>query len=157
MNTQAIIQAALAGAALAFAVTAGGHAEAAEMTLIDGAFPSAASPSSGFSTVVSAPDWIVKKSDNICGLKNARQLSNPGKVDFASLYASTPEVKQIKRDGIDPESPEGNRLRVAATERIGKAAAKVMGDRGLCSIWKDIRSRSGRAPQDVTESVRAQL
>ena len=104
-----------------------------------------------------APDWIVKQSDNICGLKNARQLSNPGKVDFPSLYDSTEEAKQIKRDGIDPTSPEGSRLRAAAYERIRKACQKVMTDQSLCSVWKSIRSRSGKTATDITETVRAEL
>lgn len=151
VKTPAIIQAAFVSAALALTLVVGGQAHAAPVTALDGALLDLSSTSEA------APDWIVKQSDNICGLKNARQLSNPGKVDFASLYASTPEAKKIKRDGIDPESPEGNRLRVSATERIGKAAAQVMSDRGLCSIWKSIRSRTGRAPQDVTETVRGLL
>lgn len=111
----------------------------------------------GRTTDFVAPDWVVRQSDNICGLKNARQLSNPGKVDFSSLYDSTPEAKKIKRDKIDPNSPEGSQLRSAAFERIRKACEKVMNNRSLCSVWKSISSRSGKTAQDVTEKVRRLL
>lgn len=97
------------------------------------------------------------QSDNICGLKKARQLSNPGKIDFKSLYDSTPEAKKIKKDGIEESSPEGSQLKAAAYERIRKASVTVMNDRSLCSVWKKISSRSGKNVTDVTESVRALL
>lgn len=121
----------------------------------DGALPSASVDA--LLSEVTLPDWIVKQSDNICGLTNARQLSNPGVVDFSSLYDSTPEARKIKDEGIDPNSPEGSQLRAAAFERIRKAAVQVMNDKGLCSVWKKIRSRSGNAPTDITESVRGLL
>ncbi len=116
----------------------------------DGALPSAYA----LSAESNAPDWVVKQSDNICGLTNARQLSNPGVVDFTSLYDSTPEAKKVKDEGIDPNSPEGSQLRAAAIERIRKACEQVMNDRGLCSVWKSIKSRTGQTPTDVTDKVR---
>ena len=118
----------------------------------DGALPSA--DSVALANEITLPDWVVKQADNICGLTNARQLSNPGVVDFSSLYDSTPEARKIKNEGIDPSSPEGSQLRAAAFERIRKACEQVMNDRGLCSVWKSIKSRSGQSPTDITEKVR---
>lgn len=118
----------------------------------DGALPSA--DSVALANEINLPDWVVKQADNICGLTNARQLSNPGVVDFSSLYDSTPEARKIKNEGIDPSSPEGSQLRAAAFERIRKACEQVMNDRGLCSVWKSIKSRSGQSPTDITEKVR---
>jgi hypothetical protein len=145
------------GTALILALAAGGQPVMGSAGQLDGALPTEESASLSVVSKLAAPDWIVRQSDNICGLKNARQLSNPGKVDFSSLYDSTPEAKKIKRDGIDPNSPEGSQLRAAAYERIRKACEQVMTDRSLCSVWKSIRSRSGKAAQDVTETVRGLL
>lgn len=149
VNTHRLLKAAITGAALCLAVSAGGQPVAVQL---DGPLPL-----EELATNLSAPDWVVRQADNICGLKNARQLSNPGKVDFPSLYDSTPEAQKIKRDGIDPNSPEGSQLRAAAYERIRKACEQVMNDRALCSVWKDISSRTGRTAQDVTETVRGLL
>jgi len=149
VNTQRLLKAAFAGAVLAMAAAAGRQSVALQL---DGTLPT-----EELATNLSAPDWVVRQSDNICGLKNARQLSNPGKVDFASLYDSTSEAQKIKRDGIDPNSPEGSQLRAAAYERIRKACEQVMNDRALCSVWKDISSRTGRTAQNVTETVRGLL
>ena len=151
-----VTKAAAIGALVILAASAGSgavvSAAPANTAGLDGALPIVERTSE-----VQAHDWVVTQADNICGLKKARQLSNPGKVDFPSLYASTAEAKKIKSDGIDPNSPEGSQLRAAAYERIRKASVKVMNDRSLCSVWKKISSRSGKTVQDVTESVRALL
>ena len=150
MKLSKTLRAAALGVLGCLALGVGGPTHA--LAAADGALPMTED-----ATQAQAPDWIVVQADNICGLKNARQLSNPGKVDFASLYDSTEEAKKIQREGIDPASPEGSRLRAAAFERIRKACQKVMTDQSLCSVWKDIRSRSGRAATDITASVRTEL
>lgn len=150
MKLSTKLQAAFACVLGCLAISAGGQNTA--MAASGGALPIAERAAEAL-----APDWIVKQSDNICGLKNARQLSNPGKVDFPSLYDSTEEAKKIKDEGIDPASPEGSRLRAAAYERIRKACQQVMTDQSLCSVWKSVRSRSGATATDVTETVRALL
>lgn len=157
MNSYRKLKAALTGTALVLALSAGGQPVQSSAAQLDGALPTEESASRLVSSDFVASDWIVRQADNICGLKNARQLSNPGKVDFASLYDSTPEAKKIKKEGIDPNSPEGSQLRAAAYERIRKACEQVMRDRSLCSVWKSIRSRSGKTAQDVTETVRGLL
>ncbi|MFT5080507.1 MAG: hypothetical protein ACI9D0_000270 [Bacteroidia bacterium] len=144
-----VSKAAAIGAFVTLAAFAGPSSVVASL---DGALPK-----DEYASEITAPDWVVVQSDNICGLKKARQLSNPGKVDFQSLFDSTEEAKKIKKDGIDLSSPEGSQLKSAAYERIRKASVKVMNDRSLCSVWKKISSRSGKAISDVTESVRGQL
>ena len=150
LNPSRIVsKAAAIGAFVTLAAFAGPNDGVASL---DGALPK-----DEYASEIAAPDWVVVQSDNICGLKKARQLSNPGQVDFQSLYDSTEEAKKIKKDGIDENSPEGSQLKAAAFERIRKASVQVMNDRSLCSVWKKISSSSGQTISDVTESVRGQL
>jgi len=141
-----IQRAALATACLATAVV-----PAAAMRGIAGigvARASGAEPSTG---------WIVDRSDNVCGLDDPKMLSKPAKIDYDALLKATPEIKKIKDDKIDPNSPEGIQLRQAAASRVQKAAEKVRSTNGYCSIWKTIRHQDGRAIPDVTDAVKAQL
>ena len=101
--------------------------------------------------------WIVDRSDNICGLDDPKMLSKPAKVDYDAVLRATPEMKKIKDDKIDPNSPEGIQLRQAAASRVQKAAEKVRSTNGYCSVWKTIRHQDGRAIPDVTDAVKAQL
>jgi len=141
-----IQRAALATACLSTAVV-----PAAAMRGIAGigvARASGAEPSTG---------WIVDRSDNVCGLDDPKMLSKPAKIDYDALLKATPEIKKIKDDKIDPNSPEGIQLRQAAASRVQKAAEKVRSTNGYCSIWKTIRHQDGRAIPDVTDAVKAQL
>ena len=104
-----------------------------------------------------AAGWIVDRADNICGLDDAKMLSKPAKVDYDALLRATPEMKKIKDDKIDPNSPQGIQLRQAAATRVQTAAEKVRGTEGYCSVWKAIRHSDGRAVADITEAVKAQL
>jgi hypothetical protein len=101
--------------------------------------------------------WIVDRSDNICGLDDPKMLSKPAKIDYDAVLRATPEMKKIKDDKIDPNSPEGIQLRQAAASRVQKAAEKVRSTNGYCSVWKTIRHQDGRAIPDVTDAVKAQL
>jgi hypothetical protein len=148
-NPRIVIKAAAIGALVTLAAFA---SPGAGMPALDVALPS-----DEYSSDSTSQDWVVVQSDNICGLKKARQLSNPGKVDFQSLFDSTDEAKKMKRDGIDESSPEGSQLKAAAFESIRKASVTVMNDRSLCSVWKKISNKKGTAITDVTESVRALL
>ena len=47
--------------------------------------------SHGVFGLVAFSGWQVDKGDNICGLDDARQLSNPVVVDYDRLLAATPE------------------------------------------------------------------
>ena len=104
-----------------------------------------------------ASDWICKSSDNICGLRDKRTLSNPAKVDWDTLLAETPELEEIERKGIDPNSPEGIRLRQKGVERLTKACEAEREANSHCSVWKEISHKDGRTIPDLTELVRARL
>jgi len=54
--------------------------------------------------------WVVDRADNICGIDDAKMLSKPAKVDYDALLKATPEMKKIKDDKIDPNSPQGIQL-----------------------------------------------
>jgi hypothetical protein len=82
-------------------------------------------------------DWIAKSTDNVCGLKEASQVSNPAVVDWQSLLEATPEVRKLRSEKIAEDSPEGIQ--------------------GHCSVWKAIRHKDGRAVTDLTDLVKAQL
>jgi hypothetical protein len=102
-------------------------------------------------------DYIVKRRDNICGLRDASKLSHPARVDHPRLVAATPEWKRIEKEGIDPDSARGSVLRTQAYSRVLEACLKVRDDGAYCSIWKAIRRRDGAPVADVTEQVLALL
>jgi hypothetical protein len=101
--------------------------------------------------------WIAAASDNICGLRDLKQLSNPARVDFEALLAATPELVKIAKDNIDPASAEGIQLRQAGIDRVTRASEALRAEVGYCSVWKAIRHSDGRSVPDVTESVKAKL
>ena len=111
----------------------------------------------GVSTGEVVAGWIVDRADNICGLDDPKMLSKPAKVDYDALIKATPEMKKIKDDKIDPNSPQGIQLRQAAATRVQTAAEKVRATESYCSVWKSIRHSDGRAVADITEAVKAQL
>ena len=102
-------------------------------------------------------DWVARSQDNICGLRDARTLTHPAKVDYARLLAATPEMQRLKREGIDPASAEGIQLKQAAIDRVARASKTVMEESGHCSVWKRVRHKDGRAIPDITQSVLARL
>ncbi len=101
--------------------------------------------------------WICDRSDNICGLDDARMLSKPAKVDWDALYKSTAEYKKIRDEKIDPNSSEGIQLRQRATDRIRDKADAYRSQNGYCSVWKAVRHSDGRSVPDITEAVKALL
>lgn len=101
--------------------------------------------------------WICDRSDNICGLDDARMLSKPAKIDYDALLKATPEMKKIVSDKIDPNSSEGINLRQRAVDRVREKAEAVRTANGYCSVWKTISHKDGRAIPDITDLVKAQL
>lgn len=101
--------------------------------------------------------WQAKTSDNICGLRELGQLSNPALVRFDELLAATAEMRKIRDEGIDPGSPEGIQLRQAAVDRVTRACERVRASHGHCSVWKSIRHSDGRSVPDLTDEVKGQL
>lgn len=102
-------------------------------------------------------DWTGKTEDNICGLRDLSQVSNPVVIDFQACLDATPEMKKIKSEKIDPKSPEGIRLVTEATNRVTQACEAVQRANGYCSVWKSIRHKDGRAITDISSQVTAQF
>jgi hypothetical protein len=101
--------------------------------------------------------WVVDRADNICGLDDPKMLSKPAKLDYDTLLRATPEMKKVKDDKIEPNSPQGIQLRQAAATRVQTAADKVRAADGYCSVWKTIKHTDGRTIPDITEAVKALL
>jgi hypothetical protein len=53
-------------------------------------------------------------------------------------------MKEMKRKGIDKNSPEGQVLYNKAVDRVRSAASRVMKDKGYDSVWKKISHRKGK-------------
>jgi len=98
--------------------------------------------------------WVADKDDNICGIADVRKISNPGLVDYDQLWDATPEIKKLKKEGIDPDSAEGKALRNKAKTRITKACQKIQGEKGLCSVWKKISHSGSKKAADITSAVK---
>ena len=114
-------------------------------------------PQAALAPEACAKDWIVKAENNICGLSDASQLSNPVVVDFQALLDATPEYKKMKDQKISATSPEGIKLNNEAVNRIATQCETVRASNGYCSVWKEIKHRDGRAITDVTDKVKALL
>jgi len=98
-------------------------------------------------------DWIARASDNVCGLRDPNQLTNPAVIDFDTVLASTPEMKRVRDQGIDPKSAEGIQLRSAAVTRLTNACENVRVADGYCSVWKAVRHKDGRTIPDISSQV----
>ena len=101
--------------------------------------------------------YVVNKSDNICGLDQPRQLTNPAVVDYASLVAATSEYQKIQKNKSDPNSSEGITLMTKARARVLTACESVRSTNGHCSVWKQIRRRDKKAVTDITDAAKRLL
>ena len=97
--------------------------------------------------------WIARESDNICGIASLKRVTNPAVVNYGVLLDATPQVREMKRKRIDPDSAEGRALRKGARTLITKACQLVRKARSHCSVWKVIRHKDGRSIPDVTTAV----
>ncbi len=119
--------------------------------------PGTAAGELGASVIEALSDWVVKSGDNVCGVTDARQISNPAKVRYQDLLNATSSMKDMKRKGIKPDSPEGQILHNKAVDSVRKAADTVKNSKGHCSVWKKIRNRKGVAVTDITAEVKKHL
>jgi hypothetical protein len=101
--------------------------------------------------------WIVERSDNICGLDDPRLLSRPARIEYKRVLESTPEMKKMREQNIDPASPAGIQLKTQAVDRVRNAAEKARIQGGFCSVWKRISHKDGREVVDLTVQVIALL
>ena len=102
-------------------------------------------------------DWEGKAEDNVCGLSEVRHVSNPAVIQYEALMRATPEMKEMKRKGIDKDSARGQVLISDARDRVKRAAKAVMSDKGYCSVWKKIQNKRGQKAADITDDVLQQL
>lgn len=101
--------------------------------------------------------WVANARDNICGVSNPRQITNPAKLDYRNVMAATREMKDLKHRGIDLTSAEGRILRQHAMDRVRRIGSKIMRKNGNCSLWKKISHRDGRRIRDLSTDVIAAL
>ncbi|MCH2104020.1 MAG: hypothetical protein MK297_08435 [Planctomycetes bacterium] len=101
--------------------------------------------------------WRVRSRDNICGLSNPRQLTQPARVNYKQVLRATEEMKDLVRRNIDPSSAEGQILRQRAVDRVRRASSLVMQSQGYCSVWKRISHKDARSVAEVTGEVVASL
>jgi len=101
--------------------------------------------------------WEARESDNICGIHNLKRVTRPAVVNYDELLAATPQVQEIDRKGIDPESAEGRALLKGAHTLITKTCEVVRIVEGYCSVWKVISHKDGRVIPNITGSVLERL
>lgn len=102
-------------------------------------------------------DWTVKTEDSVVGVSAARQITNPAKVNYSKLLKATPEMKEIKKDGIDKNSAQGLVLVSKAKARVARVSREIMTAKGYCSVWKKISHKKEQAVTDITALVKAKL
>ena len=105
----------------------------------------------------SGTDWVVRSEDHICGVSEARMIANPARVDYESLMDSTPEIKELRRKGIDRDSARGQTLVTAARDRVRRATNAIMKEQGYDSVWKRISHKQGRSAADITSAVTTKI
>ena len=101
--------------------------------------------------------WRARSADNICGLSILRQVNDPARLDYKRVLEATPEMKDLVRRGIKPNSAEGQILHQRAVDRVRRASSLVMQRKDHCSIWKRISHRDARKVRDRTSEVIAAL
>ena len=111
----------------------------------------------GTAAFVVGTDWVVKTEDSIVGVSQARQITNPAKVDYEKLMKETPEMKTLRKKKIDETSARGQTLVTAAQSRIRRVARTVMTEKSHCSVWKKISHKKGTAVTDLTETIKKKL
>lgn len=107
--------------------------------------------------LVLGSDWVVKTSNSVVGVSQARQITNPAKVDYEKLMKATPEMKTLRKEGIEKTSARGQTLVTAAQSRIRRVSRTVMTEKGHCSVWKKISHKKGKAVTDLTETIKKKL
>ena len=99
-----------------------------------------------------AIEWVADEEDIICGLTDLRMIQNPGVVDWTALMDATSEMKKIKKEGIEKDSPRGIVLITRAESKCRTACFKQMRKTKVDSIWKAI-SHPKKLPWDQTQAV----
>ena len=101
--------------------------------------------------------WVANSGDCICGVSDLHKVSNPAVVDFSALLDATPQIQEMKKKKIAPDSVQGKALRQKAESLVVRKCEVVRSQRGHCGVWKGIRHKDGRAIPDVTLEVLAAI
>lgn len=101
--------------------------------------------------------YVVDPADWICGLGDPRQLTDPARVDYDDLMEATPQMRELHRDGVDPESARGLILRSKAQAEVKRACEVVRRRFEHCSVWREIRRRDGGAIPERTKECLAEI
>ena len=117
----------------------------------------AASDVANVTAHVSNAGWVVDRANHICGISDPKKMSKPATIDFSTVLASTKEMKEMKKKGIDPDSIEGRTLRNRAMKSLTKACQQARQANGHCGIWKSVRHSDGRSVSDLTYDVISRL
>ncbi len=108
-------------------------------------------------TLSPTASWSAISKNNICGLTNPRQLTQPARIDYRAALEATAEMKDLKRRGISLNSAEGQILREKAADRVRRVGSKLIRKRGHCSLWKEISHCDGRQVPDLTSALIASI
>lgn len=104
-------------------------------------------------TAPGVPEWQAETADNLCGLRIARQLSAPARVDLAALLEATPEVQRIRAERLDDSSAAYAHLVQGARQRVLRACELERQAGAWCSVWSRIRHRGGQQVPEITVEV----
>jgi len=112
-----------------------------------------AGPVAGALAATGVPEWQAEATDNLCGLRVARQLSAPARVDLAALLEATPEVQRIRTERLDDSSAAYAHLMQGARQRVLRACELERQAGAWCSVWSRIRHRRGQQVPEITVEV----
>lgn len=101
--------------------------------------------------------WVAEAGDYLCGTRRLGKLAHPAVVRFDELLQATPEMREVKRKGIAPDSAQGQVLAHKAKTRVIKACEKLRKAGRHCSVWRAIRHEDGRCVPDLTRAIKAAL
>lgn len=101
--------------------------------------------------------FIADPIDCVVGVDVPRRLTNPARIDHPAVLEKTPQMREMRRRRIAPESAEGIILRAEGEGLVREACMAVMHKLGHDSIWKRISRRDGAPVPDVTREVTARI
>lgn len=97
--------------------------------------------------------FVADPADCIVGLDQPRRLTRPARIDYPLVLEQTPQLRELRRKRIPPDSARGIVLRSEGAAFVAETCAVVMGKLGYDSVWKRISRKDGAAIPDITEYV----
>jgi|TARA_Y100000034_G_scaffold133311_1_gene198435 hypothetical protein len=105
---------------------------------------------------LSLGSWVAQPEDNICGIKNVQNVSNPAVIDWSSAMNITKEIKTLKKHKIDRKSARGRLLIADATDKVARASNFIMNKIEVDSVWKKITHPTKKA-LNITQRVKDKI